>query len=74
MASKDIQDLQMEVMVYNSVAVLCVLAFIVVCVISLANGKRIETTTFGLLIAAGGVYGGGVRARKKIKELEKPIS
>ena len=64
----------MEVMGYNSVAVLGVLAFIVVCVISLANGKQIETTTFGLLIAAAGAYGGGVRARKKIKELEKPIS
>ena len=74
MASKNIQDFRMEVMGYNSVAALCVLAFIVVCVISLANGKQIETTTFGLLIAAGGAYGGGVRARKKIKKLEKPIS
>ena len=70
MASKDVHILRMEAMVYNSVAVLCVLFFATISIINVSKGIPIETYIFGFLIGAAGAYAGGKRARKKIKELD----
>ena len=63
----------MEIVLFNSVAILCVLVVVVVGIIDLSKGNSIESRTFLWLIAAAGAYSGGSRAKKKITELKKHI-
>ena len=70
MTTKDMHKLRREELVYYFVAVLCILLFITVCAVNLANGQQIEAYFFGALIGAAGAFAGGKKARDKIKALE----